>query len=353
MALAELPEGEEGVYNRFVLCPSLEAYETARGRLHGALALLLEGVAWRLGLRETPPPAEGTDGEVRAYLLALEAHHRLGRDDREGAARLLEEAARCVEEISPVFAARLYAERGGLEGGLAGPGLRAVPFYRRSLDLFADTAFEQAQAEVWLQLGAAYQTEAQGRRELLLEAIRAYQEALKVLRPERDPEPYVLAQMNLGLCYLVLPMSEEGARLRPAIAVQALREAQKWADKETHPQLWASATLNLANALQQLPSAHPEQNLWEAVALYEEVLAVRRKEEDPLGFARVLANQGNALAHLGLFAQAVPRLEEARGLFEELGEVEGARAVETVLAEIQALRQGRGLAKGGRSDGAV
>lgn len=50
--------------------------------------------------------------------------------------------------------------------------------------------------------------------------------------------------------------------------------------------------------------------------------------------ARVLANQGNVLAHLGAFNEAKAKLYEARSLFEELGDEESVRAVRGVLDEV-------------------
>ena len=78
---------------------------------------------------------------------------------------------------------------------------------------------------------------------------------------------------------------------------------------------WASTQLNLANALQYLPSVHQEANLDEAVQLYEEVLQYRDPQRDPLGYARILANQGNALGHLGVLRRRPERLTRARELF--------------------------------------
>ena len=103
---------------------------------------------------------------------------------------------------------------------------------------------------------------------------------------------------------------------------------------ENHPDRWASTQLNLANALVYLPSTHQAANIAEAVELYEAVLALRDRQSDPQGRARVLANQGNALAHLGLFDDAKARLIEARAIFEEFEEVEAVRSVRPVLDEI-------------------
>ena len=84
--------------------------------------------------------------------------------------------------------------------------------------------------------------------------------------------------------------------------------------------------------------ANQGDNLVEAVELYEAVLTARDRHADPLGRARVLANQGNVLAHLGAFDQAKAKLYEARFLFEELGDHDSVRTVRGVLDEIA--RQG-------------
>jgi len=103
------------------------------------------------------------------------------------------------------------------------------------------------------------------------------------------------------------------------VAVQSFREALEVFRRETHPEEWSSARLNLANALQYLPSSHPEENLIQAVEIYEELLGVRNPAVDPLGIARLLANQANALAHLGIFPPALAKLDEARRLFHGHG----------------------------------
>jgi tetratricopeptide (TPR) repeat protein len=131
-----------------------------------------------------------------------------------------------------------------------------------------------------------------------------------------------------------MPMVEASGQLRLGVAAQSLRSALKVYTRESHPQEWASTQLNLANSLVYSPSTHPAENLAEAVELYEAVLEARDRETDPVGRARVLANQGNALAHLGMFDEAKAKLYEARFLFEELGDEESVRTVRGVLDEI-------------------
>ena len=133
-------------------------------------------------------------------------------------------------------------------------------------------------------------------------------------------------------------MAQREVGLRLGIAVQALRDALSVWDRENHPAQWASVTLNLANALQHRPSAYQADNLVEAVELYEELLGLREATRDPAGRARVLANQGTALAHLGIGEHATEKLREAQELFTLVGEPGSARALEATLAELDAVR---------------
>ncbi|MCB0037306.1 MAG: tetratricopeptide repeat protein, partial [Anaerolineales bacterium] len=158
--------------------------------------------------------------------------------------------------------------------------------------------------------------------------------ALYVFKRESHPEYFALCQTNLALAYLTMPMREASDQLRMGIAVQSLREAMEVYRPDTHPDQWASAQLNLANALQYLPSSHPAENLAQAVELYEEILAIRTPTGDPLGYARVQANQANALAHLGIFDHAQTKLNQALPIFEMYGDEEAAASVRGLLGQI-------------------
>jgi hypothetical protein len=132
-----------------------------------------------------------------------------------------------------------------------------------------------------------------------------------------------------------MPMSSEGDRLRVGVAVTSLRAALRVYQPQTHPDLWASTQMNLANALQYLPSVHQEQNLDESVHLYEQLLDHRDPQRDPLGVARILANQGNALGHLGVFSDAREKLIRARELFTQCDDDDGVATVEELLANVE------------------
>ncbi len=171
-------------------------------------------------------------------------------------------------------------------------------------------------------------------RHRLVDAIRSYQSALIVLGEERDPDSFALANMNVALAILALPMTQASDQVRLGVAVQSLRAALRVYDREQAPQEWSACQLNLANALQYLPSRHREDNLGEAVNIYEELLDLRSPETDPMGYARVLANQANALAHLGGFEHALAKYAEARSLFERAGDRDAVRVVQEQIAQI-------------------
>jgi len=140
--------------------------------------------------------------------------------------------------------------------------------------------------------------------------------------------------MNLATAHLAVPMTQASDQLRLGVATQALRACRRVFTPEEHPGPWASATLNLANALVYTPSTHQADNLVESVELYEEVLQSGIRAQDPVGRARLLSNQGNALAHLGIFGEARAKLVEARFIFEEHLDHDSAGAVRSVLDEI-------------------
>jgi hypothetical protein len=70
------------------------------------------------------------------------------------------------------------------------------------------------------------------------------------------------------------------------------------------------------------------------VQLYDEVLAHRDQDHDPIGYGRVLANQGTALFHLGRFDCARDCLIRARSIFLSHRDYGAAALLEEALVEI-------------------
>ncbi len=319
-------------YNRFVLAPEGVDTDKLRADL-GEFGVLVDLVLFTTGRRDTPPEAETSTGELAAVALAAQASHALTQGDSAGAVALLERAAESAHALSPCLEGMLIGAAGSICRDIDEPS--APPFLERALRLLdgAD-GLRIARAELHLTIAGLIHERAQDNPGLLAQAIPHYHSALQLVLRDEAPLLWASAHANLATAYLTMPMVEASGQLRLGVAAQSLRSALKVYTAESYPEQWASVQLNLANSLVYTPSKHQADNLVEAVELYEAVLAVRDREIDPSGRARVLANQGNALAHLGMFDQAKAKLYEARFLFEEQQDHDSVRAVRGVLDEI-------------------
>lgn len=322
-------------YNRFVLDPNGADPDQLRAEL-GEFGVLVDLVLFTVGRRDTPPSAEGTDGELAALALSAQASHALAEPDQAGAHRaigLLDQAADIASAISPRLEGVLVGAAGSICRELGDPSARER--LERALRLLdgAD-GLRVGRAELYLDLAGLIHEQAQDNQGLLAQAIPHYHSALQLVLRDEAPLVWAAAHANLATAYLTMPMAQASGQLRLGVAAQSLRSALKVYTREDHPLEWASVQLNLANSLVYTPSKHQADNLVEAVELYEAVLDARDRDADPLGRARVLANQGNALAHLGMFDQAKAKLHDARFLFEEHNDHASMRAVRGVLDEI-------------------
>ena len=297
-------------YNHFVLSGDPSQYRKLFESLDGSLSAMLELVAYYHGLTDTLPDVASLDGEMLA--LMIRAAPDIEAQDTSLALTHLAEAVDCARPVSQVFASHLLGQMAQLESGDS----VAITYCRDAIDLLADCGSERMRAEAWMHLGQVCQEQAGNSRTLLVESAQAYQQALRHgISLEQNQDLYALAQNNIGLAYLAMPMAGSGSSLRSGIAIQSFREALKVYDRGRDPDLWVSTQLNLANALQYTHSSHPEENLARAVVIYEDLLSMRQRAMDPVGYARILANQANALAHLGIFSSAMEKATEAHKLF--------------------------------------
>ncbi len=323
-------------YNRFVLESSPDEYATLQTQLPNELLPLLTLVGYTLGYTDAPPQTGDLDAELLALVLMAQATHAIEQGNPQRAISLLEQAIDEATPVSPVFTALLTGTLADTQRERPGATAVAIQNYKAALGILETTDLEEQRGGLWLTLGTTYHELAEGRRGMLMEAVKCYQQAIRFYTRETRPDLYALAQNNLALAYLTSPMTEASDQLRMGIAVQSLREALKVYTRETHPQMWASAQLNLANALQYLPSTHTDENIVQAVELYEELLEVRDKNSDPVGYARLLANQGNALAHLGIFDHATTKLTDAQAIFHQVGMDDAVTSIAGVLEQIEA-----------------
>jgi tetratricopeptide (TPR) repeat protein len=326
--------------NRLVLEPSDDHLTQARRASTGdpRMEAVVAAAAYASGLSDAPPSPEGLDGEFAVLALTVRAARALEFKDSRGALRLLRQAVPFAAQVGPALHARVLGMLAEHQFNSHGANEAVLDLYDQAIDLLTPTDRDELRAGMHLQRGLVAHQMADGQRHRLVEAVRSYQSALIVLSEQSSPEAFALANMNIAVAILSMPMTQASDQVRLGVAVQSLRAALRVYRPETHPNEWSSCQMNLANALQYLPSSHLEENLREAVELYEVVLGRRSVRSDPMGYARVLANQANALAHLGSFEQAEERYARASDLFGKSGDVEAVEVVQRQLAEIETQR---------------
>ncbi len=324
-------------YNRFVLRPGgapVEDPAALRAALGPELGVLVDIVRFALGELAMPPAPAGETGEIIALVHAAWAAADMATDAPATAGRRLRDALAAASASCPGLAAQLRSTAADLRRGLEGPTddvlaeLSAAALALDSTDLLV------ARAELHLALGSAWQERAGGDPSALGPAVEQYLTVLRLVTIETAAEVFAAAQVNLATAYLAMPMNQASDQLRVGVAIQGLRTALTVYTARDHPQRWSSTQLNLANALVYAPSAHRRDNLIEAVARFQQVAASRDPGADPAGHARALAGQGNALAQLGAFDQAVPVLNRAQTIFFTDGAQDEAAVVRELLEEI-------------------
>jgi len=325
-------------YHRWLLDPEQDCPDDVRAALPVDVAPVVDVVAYTIGVAECPAyDVDGLPGEIAALVLAAQATAVLESGDPTAAPGLLEAGSRAAGPASPALAAVLRGNAGTLLRE-QGETDRARTVLAEAADALAGTDLGDVRAELLHLRGSiAHEEAAAGRgdaRSLLHEAMSDYYDGLQLVTEQSEPYLWASLQMNLATAHLASPMTQASDQLRLGVATQALRACRRVFTPETYPRQWSTATLNLANALVYTPSTHQGDNLVEAVELYEEILQSGVRDGDPLGRARLLSNQGNALAHLGIFHEARPKLVDARFLFEEQLDHDSAAAVRSLLDEI-------------------
>jgi tetratricopeptide (TPR) repeat protein len=266
--------------------------------------------------------------------------------------------------------------------------LRAVDLYRRALDLTADAmlraritarlgtalqalpdvgvaALKQARdayetalpvlresgrpaeaAEIEMNLGLVTQSLSGDGMGRLQDAIQSYHRALRVFTRADYPQEYTILHNNLAIAYLSLPMVDERARMREALAVQSFEEVLSVINLIDHPSEYAMIQNNLGNALQYAASGHPLENNLRALAAYAEALKVRNERDTPQEYASTIANKANVLRNLpddpdrpgmgrtGSLLAARDLYDEARSILLRHGQTGSAGMIDEALAGI-------------------
>lgn len=310
-------------YNVYIHAPNPDTRAALDAHGDARLQHLADVAAYVLGDSDAPPTPDTAllDEELLAHALIVRAAWEIDQDAATAAHDTLVQAAAAARQASPMLAAQALLQVALLRRDQPGvTPAQVVAELDAALAVLGELPASALRGDLWLQRALVWHEASndrgpEGGRGLLLEAVKCYQQALRLgLDPATEPESFAMAHSNLALAYLSMPAADSSDTLRLAVAVQSLRAALSVYQRETHPEQWARVQMHLANALVYLPSGHRQDNIAQAVDLYEELLTVRSRAINPLGHARVLANQANALAHLGVFSDAIEKLHEAHKL---------------------------------------
>lgn len=190
-------------------------------------------------------------------------------------------------------------------------------------DLAADgylAAFEQAQA--WdkakafrYKLGEADALTNLGRfagdRDLLVDAIAAYEESLELVSRRKQPLDWAEATNNMAGVHVDMAGLEESAESLQT-ALKLFQQALKRRPRDKEPVLWGKSQNNIG--VTHLQIAYREEgtrSLKRALKAFREALKVFTPENEPAFHASVHTNMGDALRTLGLRGQGTKDFESA------------------------------------------
>lgn len=298
--------------------------------------------------------ADATAEEKSEMLMEI----AMGMQQKPKSPRQLEEAIELYQRAldlcplqSGALRARLLARQGtalyALPSDNSEPLRRAQECFEESLEAFRLTGTPEEIAEVEMNLGLVLQSLSQSGQARIQDAIQAYHHALRTFTREAYPQEFAILHNNLAIAYLSIPMSDERAKMREALAVQSFEEVLKVINLVDHPSEYAMIQNNLGNALQYAASGHPLENNLRALEAYDEALKVRTRRDTPLEYANTIANKANVLCNLPddptnplsgqsqNFARSRRLYLEAQEIFQHFGQAGSAAIVADALTELE------------------
>ncbi len=151
-------------------------------------------------------------------------------------------------------------------------------------------------------------------------AQHAYQQALKEINRENDPQRYALCQMNLGIIYAEMPIRDIKRHVYAGLAQTAFTESMQIFNKFDDPYQYAVVCTNFANAmLRLLPDI--DKDRFDKISFYLfEALNIRRANQFPEERAITIGTLLNLYFHRIETAEEIdPQwLEEMRLMSEEI-----------------------------------
>ena len=234
-----------------------------------------------------------------------------------------------------------------LPGGTAEMLAQCLSELRQCVSVLEASGEAEEAGSAHMTIGLFIQALASEQAANISDAIKHYQKALIVFRKESYPREHAILQNNLATAYLSMPITDDKAKMREALAVQAFQSALSVITLEEHPNEYAMLHNNLGNALQYSTSAHILENNFRALEAYQEALRVRTVHTSPQTYANTIANKANCLRNLpddpddlakgnpGRLAEALLLYNEARQIFLEQGESEKAEILNGTISEIE------------------
>jgi len=281
-----------------------------------------------MGLQQRPKAPGQLHAAVELYDKALSIS---GGQDSLTLARITARKATALQAIPGEGSACLEAARDA---------------YQQAIPVLGQGGNPEEVAEAEMNLGLVLQALAAAGRARLTDAIAAYQRSLRVFDRKRFPQEFAILQNNLATAYLSMPLADERAKMREALAVQAFEEGLKVVTFIDHPAEYAMLQNNLGNALQYASTTHRLANNLRALEAYDEALKVRSRLQMPREYANTIANKANCLRNLpdeetnpegsarANLLQARALYTEAREIFTLGGETDKAAIVAEALFQI-------------------
>ena len=279
-------------------------------------------------------------------------------DQLHQAVALYERALVTCPPSAPLLSSRIRSRMGtalqALPDGGAAALHKARACYEEAWPVLDAKGRPEEAAEAQMNLGLVLQSLTSHHAARITDAVQCYHRALRVFTRETHPQEFAILHNNLAIAYLSIPMSDERAKMREALAVQSFEEVLKVINLVDHPTEYAMIQNNLGNALQYATSGHPLENNLRALAAYDEAMKVRNERDTPLEYANTLANKANVLRNLpddplngvpgANLDEACALYRQALAIFARARQTGSAAMVEETLAEIAHERTGNNTA---------
>jgi tetratricopeptide (TPR) repeat protein len=271
-------------------------------------------------------------------------------DQLRSAVQLYDRALAICPENERLLWARITARKGTALQAIPEQGTVALAHAREAFEAAIPVLTEFGRpeecAEADMNLGVVVQALAGAGSARIIDAIAAYQRALRMFDRTRHKQEYAILQNNLATAFLSMPFSDERGTIREALAVQAFVDGLQAVNLIDHPAEYAMLQNNLGNALQYASSSQTLENNLRALDAYAEALKVRTRDTAPVEYANTIANRANCLWNLpddpeqpergnrANLTRARADYSEARAIFLAHGETDKAAFVADAIDQI-------------------